>query len=119
MITSISSRLFALRVLPVCTKSTIMSESPTKGANSTEPFKTIMSDEIPLDRKKDSARLGNFVATRGLVSSLKGRLGRSLGAATESLQYPNGSINGSYRSSWLSRKTSSPAIPMSAAPWAT
>ncbi|MNU01383.1 hypothetical protein D3C72_2447690 [compost metagenome] len=64
MMCSTSTRLFARRVLPVLTRSTMASDRPTKGASSIEPYSLIRSTCTPLAAKCSRAVCTNLVATR-------------------------------------------------------
>ncbi len=63
-ITSVSTRPFAFRVEPVCTRSTISRDSPSPGASSIAPLRPTTSAWTPRAAKCRRAMVGYLVATR-------------------------------------------------------
>ena len=107
------------RVFPVSTRSTIQCDKLSSGATSTEPFTWMMSTGRPAAPKCAWARRGYLVATRAVIPPGRAGYGASAGVATTSRQKPKPSSSGSSTSAPVSRRTSVPVTPRSAAPDST
>src|SRR5579862_4437273 len=109
-------RPFVRRVLPLETRSTIASASPSRGASSTEPCTSTSSIGTGM---RSRASLGKLVAMRAPPSPSGAATPDSSGTATSSVHAPKPSRCSSLTRAPRSRTMSSPVMPQSTTPSCT
>jgi translation initiation factor IF-2 len=103
-------------VLPLETRSTIASASPSRGASSTEPCTSTSST---VSGSSARASRGKLVATRAPARSASDRTVDSVGTAASSVHAPKPRRSSSTTSAPLSSTMSSPVMPQSTTPSCT